>query len=88
MLRRATNFVTERTAHPILAGLMGTAAVFAAIAVAIEQLLGPGIGSGFLMVYAIVAAFMSGLGYALLLASGIVSRVRRGGEQDPISVEP
>jgi hypothetical protein len=87
MFRYVTGFIASRSSHPILAGLLITAGLFAVAGVVVEQVLRPGVGSGFLIVYGILSASLGGIGYAALLIAGLASRLRRGETEDPLDVE-
>lgn len=79
MLRFVTSFVVDHADHPYFAGCYLIAAVFA-VAGGIISLLASnqGLVAGFLVVYAVISAFIGTLGYAITLAGRLI----RGYMQD------
>lgn len=63
--------------HPMLFSLLAIAVHFAAVGVAVEQVLGNDVAGAFFVIYGIIAAFLGGGGYAILIAARLVSRARR-----------
>lgn len=79
MLEFAKNVVTRYSDHPMLFSLLLLAVLLAGAGVAVEQFTGNGVAAAFLVIYAVLAAFLGGLGYAILVAAKLVSRARRRG---------
>ena len=76
MLGFAHSLLTEHTDHPILVSLFITAAAFAGAGFLVEHLTANGVASAFFVVYAIIAAFLGGLGYAVLYLSKLAVKLR------------
>jgi hypothetical protein len=77
MFRAVLSRWTDLTNHPLLTALLLLSAVFLAVGIYAETFMGELTFAGFMGVYAVLAAFMGGLGYALLGLSKGVSRLRR-----------
>lgn len=76
MLEYAVSAITSRTAHPFIASLFILAALFAIAGVFAETVLSSGTAGGFLVIYAMMAAFLGVFGYAALYALKLASMVR------------
>ncbi len=68
MIRAGVRFV-GRFDHPLLAGIFLIAFLFLAAGFAWELFTEPRIGTGFMMVYAFMFAFMAVVGYAIIFAA-------------------
>lgn len=68
MLRYATSFIVNHSEHPYFAGSYAIAAVFALAGAAVAFGTDHGLIAGFLVVYAILSAFVGTLGYAITFA--------------------
>lgn len=77
MLEFAKNVITSYSDHPLLFSLFIIAVLFGTAGVAVEQFMGNGVAAAFLVIYALLSAFLGGLGYAILIAARLVSRARR-----------
>jgi len=77
MFKFTKSFLVERTSHPILVSLFLIAAVFTAAGFAVEETVGNGGASAFLVVYAIMAVFLSLTGYVMIALGKVVTRFRR-----------
>lgn len=68
MIRYAISIITDRSDHPLLLGLLVAAGALLLVSFTIEQVQEPGVWSGFLAVYALMALVMGLFGYAVLFA--------------------
>ena len=77
MIGYAMGLISERSNHPFLIGLFVIGAGFGLVGIAIGRTGGAGVASGFMIVYAMLSVAMGAFGYAVLLLSKSVSRLRR-----------
>lgn len=77
MFRAVLSRWTDLTNHPLLTALLVLSGVFLGAGIVAELALSEFTAAGFMGVYAVLAAFMGGLGYALLGLSKGISKLRR-----------
>lgn len=77
MLGFAKDVITSRSEHSLLFTTFLMAVVFAAAGVVVEVFLGNGVAAAFLSIYALLAALLSGMGYATLFAGRLLTRLRQ-----------
>jgi hypothetical protein len=77
MLEFAKSVVTRYSEHPLLFSLLLVAGLFAGAGVVVEQFVGNGVAAAFLVIYALLSAFLGAIGYAILVTAKVVSRTRR-----------
>jgi len=75
MIRYLVSILNAHSDHPILAFLIVTSGAMLVVAAAVSQLTGGenAMFSGFITVYAVVAAFMAATGYGVLYVSRLAS---------------
>lgn len=76
MLRFVVAFVSDRTAHPVFASLLGLGVAFLAAGYATDTL-GRGLTAGFLGVYASMLLFLGGVGYVMTFAGKFARKLWR-----------
>ena len=77
MIRYTVGIVADRTAHPLLMGLIILAVIFLLSGVALEFYFARELAAGFMLVYSVMAAALAGLGYAIILVVKLVQRIQR-----------
>lgn len=77
MFRAVLSRWTDLTNHPLLTALLLAAAVFVVAGLVAQFAMGEPTFAGFMGVYAVLAAFLGGLGYGLLGLSKGISKLRR-----------
>lgn len=77
MIRFAVSVLAKYTEHPLLSGLFIISAAFLTVGVISEMVLGDVNLAGFMGVYAVMAAFMGCLGYALIALSKVLFKLQR-----------
>ena len=77
MIRYAVGIVADRTAHPLLMGLLILAAIFLLGSVTLEFYFARELAAGFFLVYSVMAAALAGIGYAIILVVKLVQRIQR-----------
>ena len=77
MIRYTVGLVARHSAHPLLFGLLLLAAIFLAGGVALELFFARELAAGFFLVYGVMAAVLGGVGYGIVFAVRLGSRLQR-----------
>lgn len=76
MIEHAVSFITSRTDHPFVMSMFVLAAFFAIVGILVETVVGNGAAAGFLVIYAMMAAVIGVIGYAMLYTLKLASILR------------